>query len=186
MDQGSITNELKTGRVEIYSGINSFLKKVLIAISFIAIGIILFVGPNYVEFSKFEFWFIKIAGALWLIFMIPAIAWALVRESTGSPKLILDSSGIDIQLGIRPPGLIHWNEIEGFKIKKIHSIPLLGIILKDPESAYRSSNPISRLYHKLNRRLYDASWFLSAKTLDIEFDQLVELVEEFHRANGGD
>lgn len=126
----------------------------------------------------------KILSSLFLIIFVPAMAWFLYSDAGDSPKIVIDSSGLTDHSALTSPGFIHWYEIEGFQVRTIHGVPLLGIILKNPEAFYDSSNPISRIYNKLNHKLFKAAWFISVETLDIEFDEFIDLVRKYHRNYG--
>lgn len=184
MDGRSIGNELKTGRIVIHSTQNGLLIKGIGGAFLIGLGVFLFVAADMMQLSQIEYWFMKFIVVLWLAIIIPAFIKAMIQESNRTPKITLDSSGIDIQIGLNAPGLVPWSEIKEFRISTMYSVRMLGVILKNPDSMYHISHPIARLYHKLNHWVSDASWFLSAKGLDIEFDQFVELVHEYHRNYG--
>lgn len=169
-------------RIEIKASSKKTVTLAIYGVCLIGVGIFLFVIAE--QQSMAPALLLKLLSSLFLIIFVPALAFLLYRDADDSPRIIIDSSGLTDHSALTSPGFVPWHKIEDFQIRTIHAVPLLGIILKNPEAFYDSSNPISRIYNKLNYKVFKAAWFISVETLDIEFDEFAEQVMGYHRNYG--
>lgn len=174
---------MATTRIEITASKKKSIKIVFYSIGLIGMGIfVLVIADDQQMMPPF---LARLIGYLALMLFIPALCYIIYRLFDDSPRIIIDSAGITDNTAATSPGFIPWREIEGFLIKKVYDVPLFGIILKDPENFYKSSNPVSRFYNLLNIRMFKSSHMISIKTLDIDFDDFAKTVKKFHQKFAG-
>jgi hypothetical protein len=170
-------------RIEISANKKENVKLIFYGIGFIGLSVFLILAAD--EQQIMPALLLKSLIYVFLLILIPSLVFLLYRLSDNSPRIIIDSAGLTDHSAITSPGFIPWREIEGFRIKSIHSIPFLGIILKDPEAFYKSSPPVARFLNKLNKSMFRSNYLISVKTLNIEFDKFAELARSYHQKYTG-
>jgi len=170
-------------RIEIFASKKKSIKVIFYAACLIALSI--FVVMISEDQTMVPVFVAKLIGYLSLLLFIPSVLYLLYRLSDNSPKIILDSSGITDRSSATSAGFIPWKEIKEFQPKKVHSVSLLGIVLKDSDYFLKSLTPFSRFMNKLNGRLYSSSFLISTDTLEIDFEEFNNLVLAYHKKFSG-
>lgn len=98
--------------------------------------------------------------------------------SDNSPALIIGPEGIVDQKGVFSAGVIPWDQIEDFHIQSLAAEQIVTVELVDPDLYTNRGNPLQRFLARFQTRLYDSPIQISTQNLDVEFDELVELLEE--------
>jgi hypothetical protein len=102
--------------------------------------------------------------------------YALFKLFDTAPGLIVDAEGIvDNSSGVSA-GRIPWSHICGFKIKSVHKQRFLTIEVHNPETYVRKANFLKRPLVTLNMKYFGGPIQISANTLKIDFDRLIEVV----------
>ena len=166
-------------RIEISANKKENVKLIFYGIGFIGLTVFLILIAD--EQQMMHATLLKLISYLFLVILIPSLAYVAYRLSDNSPRIIIDSAGLTDNTAVTSPGFIPWQAIEGFRVKTIYSTPFIGVILKDPESIQQSANPVIRMFNKLNNRMFTSSYLISVNTLDIEFDKFADLVRSYHQ-----
>jgi len=170
-------------RIEVYTSKKRLLKLVFYAVCLIGMSIfVIFISE---EQHMVPSMVAELIGYASLLLFIPAMFYMVYKLSDHSPVLIIDSVGLTDHTSATSPGFIPWREIKSFEVKKVHSTPLLGIVLKDPATISKKMSPLSRFLNQLNTKMMSSSYMISTATLDIEFNKLEELIRSYHQKYTG-
>jgi hypothetical protein len=102
--------------------------------------------------------------------------YALLKLFDNAPGLIVDAEGlVDNSSGVSA-GRIPWSDISGFKIRSVHKQRFLTIEVHNAETYVRKANFLKRPLVALNMRYFGGPIQISANTLKIDFDRLIEVV----------
>ena len=102
--------------------------------------------------------------------------YAVLRLFDTAPGLIVDAEGIvDNSSGVSA-GRIPWSDISGFKIRSVQRQRFLTIEVHNAETYVRKANLLKRPLVALNMKYFGGPIQISANTLKIDFDRLIEVV----------
>lgn len=93
-----------------------------------------------------------------------------------NPGLIIDKAGVTDNTTTNPVGFIPWKDITKIEVKKINSISILLIYLKNPNDYILKSSSINRLGLKKNMRTYGTPITITSLSLDCSFAELERLL----------
>ena len=124
-----------------------------------------------------------LATPLILLFAFVMIS-ALRKLKNESPGLIVNSQGIIENSSFFPVGLIHWNDVISLYVQQARSSRWLMIQVRDPERYFNQDNYLIHAFQWLNSIFGGSSFFLSAGLIEIDFDEMVELMREYHKKYG--
>ncbi|MFZ6874971.1 STM3941 family protein [Undibacterium sp. Di27W] len=100
------------------------------------------------------------------------------------PGLVLNSAGIlDNSSGVAA-GFVPWSEITGFSIFEMQSQKMLVISLREPGPYIMAGGVIQRLLNKMNYKLCGSPVVISANSLKLNFDELLEISQSYLRKYG--
>ena len=116
-----------------------------------------------------------------LIFQIASsLIFALIMFSSKSPGLIVGPNGIvDNTTGVSA-GKISWDNITNISVTSLGVTSFLTIGVLDPEKYLRQGNPLSRFFKRINHTFSKSSTNISAHALDINFDEMVGIIERYY------
>lgn len=170
-------------RTEIFISKKKSVKHILAGICLTAMGILVLAISE--EQNTLPPEIAELVGYLSLAIFVPLLLYFVYRLSYDSPAIILDAAGLTDNSSATSPGFIPWDQIEGFQVKTIHSTPILGIVLRDSELFFKSANPVSRFFHRLNRKVYKTSYMISTTALKIDFEEFEKLARSYHQKYSG-
>ena len=100
------------------------------------------------------------------------------------PGLILNSAGIVDNASAISAGLIPWSEVLSTEIFTIRRQRLLIIQIRGPEQYIESAGPLKRVLYNANRKMYGSPIVISSNTLQIDFAELLRLVNQYLQKYG--
>jgi hypothetical protein len=157
----------------------SVIRTNLFALLFFVAGVVLFTVRPTERTGLFQL----VAIPLILLFGFALIS-AVRKLNTQSPGLVISSKGILENSSFFPVGVISWRDIVNMYIRQYKSTRWLMIEVQNPEQYFAQDNLLIHTVQKLNNTFGGSSIFLSVGLLDIEFDEMVELIQEYHKNYG--
>jgi hypothetical protein len=152
----------------------------LLALSLVLFSIglwIVFGNPEVENTSGFHSTKLQIAGyGAILLFGLTTIALSKKIFDT-SPGLVIDNNGITDSAGALSGGLVLWSDIENISKFQVQGQDFLLIQVKNPDYYIdRQTSTLKRKAMSLNKKLYGTPIFISANTLNINFQELFQTV----------
>ncbi len=124
-----------------------------------------------------------LAGVAFFGICFASGVWKLFDRS---PGLVVDRIGlVDNSSGISA-GRIPWSEITGISVTTVKPLPLLKaqrfltIHVRDPQAYVARGNALKRMMKRANYRMFGSPIHISAVALKTSFEDLVELVTQYH------
>lgn len=174
---------MDTHRIEIRANKKKSIKIIFYGFLLIGMGIFLLVIADSQQIlPPFA---VKLIAYVSLAVFTPMLIYIFYRLFDDSPRIILDSTGIIDNSTLTSPGFIPWREIAGFEMKEVFETQFIGIVLKNHDAVNRSLHPAAQFFNSLNKRLYKSSHMISTQDLNIEFDELTELIYQYHQKYSG-
>lgn len=157
---------------------------IILSILFIIGGTTLLIDPLIIGQHPFkdEYMFafsttIVIIFIALLIFLI----YKIVKKTIG---LIINDEGIHEQISALNVGLVRWEEISGFGIKKQIGIPFIVIYLKDREGFIDRFSGLKKATIKKNAESFGTPVAVSTVMLKMKLDDLKQLFTEVGAKHG--
>lgn len=97
-----------------------------------------------------------------------------------NPGLVLDSAGIIDNSGAVSVGRISWQDLEGINITWIQGQRFITLYVTDPQKYLQRGGFLKRQVNALNYKLYSSPIHISANTLNISFNELIDLVSQYY------
>ncbi len=153
---------------------------VLAAIAFVVIGIFFILKPELFEHRNYPPIFLRIVGAISILFFGAAGIVGLKKIFQKAPGLILNESGIiDSSSGVSL-GLIKKQDIIGINKVKIASTKILLIEVSNPEEyVAKAPNAAVKKLLKMNQQQYGTPLSINSTTLKIKFEELEKMLMEY-------
>jgi hypothetical protein len=118
----------------------------------------------------------KILLAITVVFFGGCGLYAVWKFFDSAPGLIIDQQGIvDNSSGVSA-GRIPWSEIKAVHVTTVEFQRFLTIEVRDPEKYIQRASFLKRQLVKLNAAYFDSPIQISALTLKIDFDELLDIV----------
>ena len=114
-------------------------------------------------------------GVLAIIFFGGLGAFVAKKIFDKKPGLILNSEGIIDNASIASPGFIPWSKITGISVFEMNKQKSLIVHLTDPKKYTDQGNFLVRKLNQANTQFSGSPIYISATTLDIKFDELLDL-----------
>jgi hypothetical protein len=128
--------------------------------------------------------YVKGVGVLAVGFFGLCALCGFVKLFDRAPGLVLDREGIiDNSSGVAP-GRVLWSEIRDIQAMSISGQRFLAFIVRDPEKYLSKGNIVSRLFVKLNYKMYGTPIFISSHSLKTNFVDLENQIRDFRRKHG--
>ena len=117
--------------------------------------------------------------ALLLIFL----GTTLQRLRRREPAFVFDGSGVTIYPQGHSEGPVLWRDVD--EITPIHEwgTPFVQLVVSHPEKYLTHGNVLERFFNRLNYRWYGSPVHLTSVGTNIEFDDLLALVQQCHETN---
>lgn len=153
----------------------------------LTVGALLFVGAGIWLFdiadtqSRYAPIYVKGISVLAIGFFGLCALYGLLRLFDGAPGLVLDREGIiDNSSGVAA-GRVAWREIRDIRVMSVSGQRFLAFVVNDPEKYLGKGNIVSRLFVKLNYKMYGTPIFISSHSLKVKFEDLEKLIQDFRR-----
>ena len=98
-----------------------------------------------------------------------------------TPGLVFNGEGIIDNSGLNSAGFIPWDEVEGYDVLEVSGQRMLVIVVSDPYKYASRGNLLKRKLNAANAQMAGSPISISANTLDIGFQDLLSLLEKYHR-----
>jgi hypothetical protein len=99
----------------------------------------------------------------------------------GSPGLVLDGEGIIDNASGLAVGRVEWREIHGVHLLSVSGQRFLAFLVDRPEDFLRRGSFLSRVFSRMNYKMYGTPILISANALQVDFDELERQVQDFRR-----
>lgn len=155
-----------------------------VKITFSALGSLLFViGGAWllgiaIRNSEIESIILAAIGVAAILFFGMILIYLLGRLSDHSPGLLINSQGIFDRSSAVAVGLIPWEEITDLSVKTARGQSFLTIHVRHPERFTNEGSWLKRMLLRGNQRFYGSPIYISSNTLEVNFSQLVTIVEQ--------
>jgi len=107
--------------------------------------------------------------------------YAIIKLFDSKPGLVLNSYGIIDNSSFIAAGQILWDEIQGFREIKVSGQEMLVVLVCNPDKYLNSGNALRRALNKGNFKMVGSPISISANTLKIKYDKLIELCISYHQ-----
>ena len=146
---------------------------------------IVFGNPSNENASQFNSTKLLIAGYAAILLFGFGIISLSKKLFDKTPGLVIDNNGITDNAGALAGGLVLWSDIENISKFQVKAQDFLLIQVKNPDYYIdRQASTLKRKAMSLNKRLYGTPIFISANTLNIDFQELFQLVNSrLHQKN---
>jgi hypothetical protein len=118
-------------------------------------------------------------GVLAIIFFGGLSVFVAKKLFDKNPGLVLNSEGIVDNASIASPGFIPWSEITGISVFEMNKQKTLIVHLTDPKKYADQGNFLLRKLNQANTKFSGSPIYISATTLDIKFDELLDLFDQY-------
>jgi hypothetical protein len=115
-------------------------------------------------------------GALGVVFLVRKLF-------DTAPGLVLDERGLTDNCSAAAAGFIPWQDITGFEVRQIYTQKLIYVMLKDPEAYLARLGGLRRGMHRANMGMAASPVAIVSSTLQIGFDELVDLLNRHFAAH---
>ena len=155
------------------------LKFLLFAsLGFVAAGIWFWLFPEQVR--RWHPDVVQVYALIAVAFFGICAVYVALKQRDPGPGLVIDAEGlIDRSSGVAA-GRVPWADIKGLTVHEVRGQPFLAVDVHDPQKYVARANPLMRPVVAMNMKLFGSPIQLSAVTLQIEFDELVDAVTQAH------
>jgi hypothetical protein len=94
------------------------------------------------------------------------------------PAIIIDGNGIDDNSSMCSAGYVEWNQIDTVWIIEVNRQKMIAIRLIDVESHMRLRSTFAKKTVKLNYKMYEMHFAISANSLDTDIEPLYKIMVE--------
>lgn len=147
------------------------------AVGFTIISVMFIYRPEW--FTSFLFFSIKIIrliGFIGLFFFGIASIFIIPKLFDNTSGLVINNVGIIDNSTASPVGLILWDDITKIEVKKINSINILLIFLKNPTDYISKANWINRFGLNNNMKTYGTPVTITSLGMKCSFKELTKLI----------
>jgi hypothetical protein len=124
-----------------------------------------------------------IAIPLIILFIFTLISTAR-KLNDKSPGLVIGIAGIIENSSFFPVGLISWGDVVSMYIKQYRSTRWLMIEVRDPEQYFSKDNFLTYAFQRLNQFIGGSSIFISSGLIDVDFDEMVGIINQYYEKYG--
>ena len=144
----------------------------------------IFLFKTVVENPKDDQLFLLILSSLMVVFWLSTLFLSLSMLLNKSPGLIINSTGIvDNTTGVSA-GNISWDNIKNTYITQQRSVSFLTVEVEDPKQYLAQGNVLNRIFKRINYTFFHSPIHISAGALDISFNEMVEIIEQYYKKHG--
>lgn len=155
------------------------------SIGFVILGLWFVIEPPIISNSFFgnpaALFVVGIAAVLFFGLCAIYIARKLFDNS---PGLVIDNVGLTDNSSGASAGRILWSDIERLSVLQIHRQKLIMLDVKNPhEYIDRQKSGFKKKMMQMNFKMYGTPLSITSNTLQIEFDELLNILEERINSN---
>jgi hypothetical protein len=168
-------------KVEIYSSKKKSVMLLIGSILFVVLGFWLFLNAeNLTGWRVTNPFFTRGIGIVSILFFGLVIFIGIKRLIKSEISMIVSFEGINLNPRKSLTDFIKWNDIIGFDEIKIQSTRIIIISVKNPEYwLSKEANGIRRKLMRFNISNYHSPFNISAAGLDISYDKLIEILNNY-------
>ncbi len=151
---------------------------IIISILFIIGGTILLVNPLVLGEHPFKdeaMFAISLTIVIIFLALLIFLIYKVVNKTIG---LIINDEGIKEQISALNVGMVRWEEISGFGVKKQIGIPFIVIYLKNKEEFIERFSGLKKSTIKKNAESFGTPVAVSTVMLKMKKDELIQLFKE--------
>jgi hypothetical protein len=109
------------------------------------------------------------------------LSYKIIKKTVG---LIINDEGIHEQISALSVGVVRWDEMSGFGVKKQIGVPFIVIYLKDKEEFMNRFSGLKKATIKKNAESFGTPVAISTVMLKMKKDELIQLFEEVGAKHG--
>ncbi|MFN9248509.1 MAG: STM3941 family protein [Planctomycetota bacterium] len=149
-------------------------------IAFLILGSTLFVAASIFLWSiaegqqRFFPLLVKSAAVAGVLFFSFCGVYGCFKLFDNRPGLIIDDEGIVDNSSAIGAGMVPWDEVVVLRISEISGQRFITVVVENPEKYAARGNALSRLANSANTRMTGSPINISANSLNIKFDELVQ------------
>ncbi len=151
---------------------------IILSILFIIGGTTLLINPLILGEHPFKdeaMFALSLTVVLIFLALLIFLIYKIVNKTIG---LIINEEGIQEQISALNVGLVRWEEMSGFGIKKQIGIPFIVIYLKNREEFIERFSGLKKTSIKKNAESFGTPVAVSTVMLKMKKDELIQLFKE--------
>jgi hypothetical protein len=121
---------------------------------------------------------LKIYSVIGISFFGSGLILGLIKLFDKRPGLIIDKEGIQNYMSISKGIFVSWKDIDRFETIRIASTKILLVFVCNPDKIIASESKWKQKIMKNNYRKHGTPITLGSGTLQIDFDELLEILNE--------
>ena len=129
-------------------------------------------------------WLTHGLGVVLVVFFGLGMLVGLRKLLDRRPGLVLDAKGLHDNTSGVSAGLVPWSEITGFSVFQVYGQRSLIVHVSDPLKYAALGGITGRTLRRINLKLCGSPVAITAQSLQIDFDDLIELCQGYHRQYG--
>ncbi|KMN36130.1 hypothetical protein VI26_07480 [Chromobacterium sp. LK1] len=165
-------------RIEFSGG--KVLLLIIAALAFVVIGYSMWTAPD-TEISLIRRYG---AGGVAMAFFGAACLLGLRQCLQNKPALVFNAQGLWDRSSQIAVGLIVWTDIVGWEVSAVRGQKFLIIKVRTPGKYLSQLGPVARLFGHFNFICYGSPIAIASGAVQASFDELLALVERYHRCYG--
>ncbi|MFT5820353.1 MAG: ABC-type multidrug transport system fused ATPase/permease subunit [Crocinitomix sp.] len=157
---------------------------IILSILFIIGGTILLINPLILGSHPFKdeaMFAISMTVVIIFLMLLIFLIYKIVKKTIG---LIINEEGIQEQISAFAVGMVRWEEMSGFGIKKQIGIPFIVIYLKDKEQFIERFSGLKKTTIKKNTESFGTPVAISTVMLKMNREDLKQLFIEVGAKHG--
>ena len=152
-------------------------------IAFVLIGLWMLGGPP--QLARYDRMLVQGIALADIVFFAAASAMGMRKLFDRRPGLELTPEGfIDNSSGVSV-GLVPWAEVTGLGVWELGAARTIVLAVRDPEKYVARGGPLRRRVNRANLHLCGSPVVVSSASLQIGFDELLELFKAYLARHGG-
>lgn len=170
-------NRTKSDTVVVQFGKRKTFVWLIVANVFVGIGGWLLFGDLVFHNALLDNpWFIKAVGLVSVGFFGIAVYFFIGKLMARGPGLIIDDIGIEDYSSAVSVPKIYWKDIAEIEVFTIKSQPIILFKLNNPQTYIDQAKGFKRKMMEMNHKWYGTPLSISANSLDVSFEELLEMV----------
>lgn len=124
------------------------------------------------------------AGGAAMAFFAGCCLLGLRQWQQNEPALVFNAEGLWDRSSQIAVGLIPWTDIVGWEVSAVRGQKFLIVKVRTPDTYLSKLGPMARLFSRFNFMCYGSPIAISSSALQASFDEVLALVERYHRRYG--
>ncbi len=129
-------------------------------------------------------WLTHGLGVVLIVFFGLGVLVGLRKLLDRRPGLVLDAKGLHDNTSGVCAGLVPWSDITGFSVFQVYGQRSLIVHVSDPRKYAKRGGIAGRVLRRINLKLCGSPVAITAQSLQIDFDDLIDLCQGYHRQYG--